>query len=111
MVGWTLTKESESKPGGRLLCALGGRRGWPRWHRVDNGEKWSGSILKGDLRDFLMDWVWSVSERGAQTAVGSWLNKATRMKLILTEMGSGCGEQGRGAGGPNSSTLGVTRSR
>lgn len=43
---------------------------------------------------------------------GSWPNEATRrMKLTLTEMGSGCLEQGHGGGGPSSPALNMTSSR
>lgn len=39
--------------------------GGPCGAELTHGEKWSESILKAELQDFLVDWVWSVSERGA----------------------------------------------
>lgn len=81
-------------------------RGGPCVAGWTHGKKWSGSISKGELQDFLMDWVWSVSERG------SWPNEAMRrVKLTLTQMGSGCGKQGSGGGGSNSPALDRTSSR
>lgn len=38
--------------------------GGPRRAEWTHGEKWSGPILKVEPQDFLMDWVWNVSERG-----------------------------------------------
>lgn len=48
-------------------------------------------------------WVWRASGRGGTDECRFfWPRKATRVQLTSTEVGSGCGEQGRGSRGAGS---------
>lgn len=46
------------------VCSTEDTEGVPDGAGLTHGEKWSGSILEVEPQDFLMDWAWSVSERG-----------------------------------------------
>lgn len=98
---WKPRTCEDSQPARRLLRAPQWARGSRTERGLPLGQKWSGSILNAELQDFLMGWVWGVSGRGeAQMTADFFLpNKATRMQLTSTKMGSGCGEQGCGSRG------------
>lgn len=93
-------RTAESLREGCLLCAPQSTRGSWVGKGLPLGETWSGSILKAELQDFLKGWVWRASGRGGTDECRFfWPRKATRVQLTSSEVGSGCGEQGRGSRG------------
>ena len=63
-----LTEGCEGRPGRwqEVCCVLQeDREGAPDGAGLTYREKWSGPILERDPQDFLMDWVWTMSERGS----------------------------------------------
>lgn len=47
------------------VCSTEDREGAPDEAELTPREKWSGPILERDPQDFLMDWAWTMSERGS----------------------------------------------
>lgn len=69
-------------------CVLRHTEGVPDGAGLTRGQTQSGSILKAEPQDFLMDGVWSVREKRHRGPQGFWPNTATRMQPTSTEMGS-----------------------